>query len=86
MGGLSDVVLGSGTLDSTGAIYQGKNVVNRMLAVSQGETLSLTVNDTLLVEVEDGDITTGDVGLLAEARSEPGLDVIFDDFMVMLPQ
>jgi hypothetical protein len=85
-GSLGNVVLGSGTLDSTGAIYLGENVINRMLAVCQGNTLSLTVNDTLLLEVEDGDIITGDVGLLAGARGESGLDVVFDDFVVMLPE
>lgn len=50
-----------------------------------GENLSLTVNDTPIVTVQDDDFQKGDVGLIAGTFDTPGTDVLFDNFVVRKP-
>lgn len=50
-----------------------------------GETLKLYVDGVKLLEVRDSDFTSGDVGVLAGAYSEPGVDILFDNFEVRQP-
>ncbi|MFZ6029487.1 MAG: hypothetical protein ACOYYS_17380 [Chloroflexota bacterium] len=48
-----------------------------------GNTLSLTVNETLLLQVSDADHTTGKAGLLVKhSRSDDYTDVLFDNFAI----
>ena len=59
--------------------------VNHLRADCIGDTLVLFVNGTPVAQAQDTDLTQGDVGLLAGTFSEPGVDVIFDNFFVLQP-
>jgi len=51
----------------------------------EGEQLVLIVNGTILLQVQDSSLSYGDVGLIVGNFSEPGVDVLFDDFIVVKP-
>jgi hypothetical protein len=55
---------------------------NHITAICDGDNLSLKVNGYTLMDVTDGDLTHGDVGLYAESFDSFGIDVLFDDFLV----
>lgn len=58
----------------------------RLRADCVGDRLSLYVDGFLLMEARDTDFTSGDVGLLAGAYATPGVDILFDNFEVRLPE
>ncbi|HJS20735.1 MAG TPA: hypothetical protein VJ785_18460 [Anaerolineales bacterium] len=62
-----------------------KDAVNHLRADCIGDTLTFYVNYNEVVSVQDDDFANGDVGLLAGAFSQPGVDVLFDHFMVLQP-
>lgn len=62
-------------------ILQGETT-NKVQAICSGSRLALYVNDTLLMEVNDSDISSGQVGMVAGAREIPGTSIFFDDFAV----
>ncbi len=66
-------------------IRQGVNAENTLLVVCNGNHLSLTVNQVLLLEVQDDQLSGGELGLLAGVRETPGIDVFFDNYTVMRP-
>ena len=51
----------------------------------KGPNLTLYVNSIQLDTRQDADFTSGDVGLIAGTYRNPGLKVIFDNFIVMQP-
>lgn len=59
---------------------------NHVRADCVDETLSLYANGVLLVEVVDGDLSTGQVGLLAGTFSVPGTNILFDDLAIYAQQ
>ena len=63
------------------AVLQGE-ATNKITAICSGPHLALYVNDTLLMEVNDTDITRGQAGMVAGARDIPGTSIFFDDFAV----
>ncbi len=65
-------------------IEQGE-AVNQIRADCVGTRLTLYVNQEKFLEVEDADFSTGDVGLIAGSYSEPGVDILFDNFYVLKP-
>jgi hypothetical protein len=65
-------------------IRQG-GVVNHIQAVCQGETLRLTVNDTLLSEVQDSSYAQGQMGLIVGTYEIAGTEVFFDNLQVYQP-
>lgn len=58
---------------------------NHIEAECRGENLSLVVNNEHLVTVQDSSYQVGDVGILAGAYDEPGVNVYFDNFRVFQP-
>jgi hypothetical protein len=58
---------------------------NHMRADCVGSNLSLYANGNLLVTATDSRFTSGDVGLMAGTFSEPGTDILFDNFFVYKP-
>lgn len=64
---------------------QAERADTQMQVRCVGETLSLTVNGTEIVTVEDHDFSHGDVGLMAGTFALPGTDVLFDNFVVRNP-
>jgi hypothetical protein len=71
-------------MDFSDAIVQG-DAVNVVRAVCQGDQLALFVNDVKLIQVQDDTFGNGDVGVIAGNFDEPGVDIVFDDFIVVKP-
>jgi hypothetical protein len=69
----------------TSGVIQGNNAVNKLRADCRGETLRLSVNDKPLIEVQDDDIPSGSVGLMAGTRGQEGLQAWFDNFAIYQP-
>jgi hypothetical protein len=65
-------------------INQGA-VTNRIRGDCVGNTLTLYVNGQQVDSKTDGNLTTGDVGLLAGTFEEAGTDITFDNFLVSKP-
>lgn len=74
----------NGGLKYSEAIRQG-GVVNHLEAVCQGDLLKLSVNGQLLAEIQDSSLTGGQIGLIAGAYSNPGVEVFFDNLEVTQP-
>ena len=77
-------LLGQTQMQSSDKIKTGA-AINHLRADCNGDTLSLVVNGLLVAQVHDPNLKQGDVGLLAGTFSHPGVDIIFDNFMVMKP-
>jgi hypothetical protein len=77
-------LLGQSEMQSSDKIKTGI-AVNHLRADCNGDTLSLVVNGLLVTQVHDPSLKHGDVGLLAGTFTQPGADVIFDNFVVMKP-
>ena len=82
IGGLS-LLLGQSEMQASEAIQPGK--VNHLRADCIGNKLTFYINFTEVASAMDTDLPTGDVGVLAGAFSQPGVDVLFDNFVVMQP-
>jgi hypothetical protein len=50
-----------------------------------GDQLTFYINFSEVAEATDGDFPTGDVGVVAGSFAEPGVDVLFDNFVVLQP-
>ena len=78
------VLLGQSEMQSNGNIKTGM-AVNHLRADCAGDTLTFYVNGFQVASVQDGTLKSGDVGLLAGTFSALGVDVIFDNFVVLKP-
>ena len=58
---------------------------NHIRAECIGSTLKIFANGTLVAEANDTNLTSGDVGLMAGTFGEPGVDILFDNFVVTRP-
>jgi len=76
--------LGMESLQPSEVIHQGA-AANQIKVTCIGDELSLTVNEVLLYSVRDADFSSGDVGLIAGTFTEPGVDIHFDNFLVLKP-
>lgn len=70
-------------LDSE-TIHTG-TATNHIRADCIQQKLSLYVNGKHLVDVIDGDLSQGNIGLIAGTWDTPGTDVLFDNFLVIQP-
>lgn len=61
------------------------DAVNHLRADCFGSALVFYVNFNQVASVQDSDFQTGDIGLLAGTFAEPGVDVLFQNFVVMQP-
>lgn len=75
-------LLGDEQMQRTRALNAG---TNRLRVECVGSTLTFYANDKPLGIVEDADLTSGDVGLIAGAFEDAGVDVRFDNFVVYKP-
>ncbi len=66
-------------------VLQESHAVSHIRAECVANTLTLYVNETQIVAVEDGDFVRGDVGFMAGTFEVPGTDVLFDNFVVRKP-
>jgi hypothetical protein len=65
--------------------YIQKEAANHLRADCVGNTLTFYINNNQVASVQDSTFANGDVGLLAGAFSQPGVDVLFDHFTVTQP-
>lgn len=77
-------LIGQNEMQFSPLINRGLNV-NHLRADCSGDTLSLYVNGEQLAQVQDARLTHGDIGLLAGTFSQPGADLIFDNFVAIQP-
>ena len=63
------------------AVNQGA-VTNTLAIEARGSQFAFSVNDEQVLQVEDGALASGEVGLYAGAFDEAGVHIAFDDLMV----
>ena len=61
------------------------DTVNHLRADCIGDSLTFYINYNLIAGAKDTDLASGNVGLLAGSFTQPGVDVLFDHFVVMQP-
>ena len=71
-------------MQSTGVIKQGA-ATNHIRADCIGNSLTLYVNDVQVATVNDISFSEGDVGLMAGAYEVPGVDILFENYIVFKP-
>jgi len=76
-------LLGQSEMQISDTIQPGK--MNHLRADCSGNKLTFYINFKEVASATDTDFATGDVGVLAGAFSQPGVDVLFDNFVVMQP-
>ena len=77
-------LIGMESLQPSESINQG-DAANHIRADCIGDRLALYVNGEKIAEVQDSEYTSGDVGLIAGSYDTPGVDIHFDNFMVLRP-
>ena len=77
------VLLGQNEMQPS-AIVQ-PNMVNHLRADCVGNTLTFYINFKQIASVQDGDLPSGDIGVLAGTFTKPGVDVSFDNFVALQP-
>jgi hypothetical protein len=82
-GGLA-VLLGQSEMRSDSNIKQGL-AVNHLRADCIGNTFTFYVNGFQVAQAQDTSLTSGDIGLLAGTFAQPGVDIVFDNFVVLKP-
>lgn len=82
VGGMT-LLLGQSEMQASDVIQMG--TMNHLRADCIGDQLTFYINFTEVASVTDTDFRNGDVGLVAGAFSEPGVDVLFDNFVVLQP-
>lgn len=82
IGGLT-LLLGQSEMQVSEAIQTG--TMNHLRADCIGDTLIFYINFTEVASATDTNFPTGDVGVVAGAFTEPGVDVLFDNFVVIQP-
>ena len=82
IGGMT-LLLGQSEMQASEAIQTG--TMNHLRADCIGNKLTFYINFTEVASATDTDFPSGDVGVVAGAFSEPGVDVLFDNFVVLQP-
>lgn len=82
LGGMT-LLLGQTEMQPSEIIQKGS--MNHLRADCVGDRLTFYVNFTEIASASDADLPSGDVGVLAGSFSEPGVDVMFDQFVVIQP-
>jgi hypothetical protein len=77
-------LLSSSQMQQSDKILQGM-AVNHLRADCTGNELVFYVNGFALASVHDPTLTSGDVGVLAGTFEVPGVDIVFDNFVVLAP-
>lgn len=77
-------LLGQSEMLSSANINKGL-AINHLRADCAGQTLTFYVNGFQIAQAQDATLTSGDVGILAGTFSTAGVDIIFDNFVVLQP-
>ncbi len=78
------LLLTQSEMQSSASIHTGL-AVNHLRADCVGDTLTFYVNGLQISSVQDARLKSGDVGLLAGTFAQPGVDIIFDNFVALKP-
>jgi len=78
------VLLGQSEMLSSTNINKGL-AINHLRADCAGQTLTFYINGFQIAQAQDGTLTSGDVGIIAGTFATPGVDIIFDNFVVLQP-
>jgi hypothetical protein len=78
------MLLGQTEMLSSANINKGL-AINHLRADCIGNTLTFYVNGFEIVQAQDSTLTSGDVGILAGTFDTPGVDIVFDNFVVLQP-
>jgi hypothetical protein len=68
-----------------GTMIRQDQATNLVRADCVGDQLTLYVNHEQFLQVEDADFSEGTVGLIAGSYSDPGVQILFDNFYVLTP-
>ncbi len=77
-------LIGQSEMQYSDKIKTGADI-NHLRADCIGNVLTFYANGFQLAQVQDASFTHGEVGLLAGAFDQPGVDVVFDNFIVFKP-
>ena len=77
-------LLGLSEMGQSDKIRKG-TAVNHLRADCNHDELAFYVNGSQLADIHDPTLQHGDVGLLAGSFSKPGVDIVFDNFVVLEP-
>ena len=66
-------------------IIRRGNATNHLRAECLNQTLYFYVNDQALLSTQDSDYDSGEIGLVTGSYEEPGVDILFDNFLVYKP-
>jgi len=77
-------LLNSNVMQPSNIIHQGYTA-NHLRVECVKQRLSLSVNGVKLAEVSDNSLTKGEAGLLAGSFDMGGVDIYFDNFIVIKP-
>jgi hypothetical protein len=77
-------LVGMATMQHDAVIRTG-SASNHIQAECKGTSLTLSVNGKQLITVQAADFPEGDVGLLAGTFAQPGVDILFDNYVVVSP-
>ena len=78
------VLLGQSEMQVNSNIKTGL-AVNHLRADCVGGTLTFYVNGFQVTSVQDATLKSGDIGMLAGTFAQPGVDMIFDNFVALKP-
>lgn len=78
------ILLGQSELQMSEQIHAGL-AVNHLRADCVGTAFTFYVNGFQLAQFENDALASGDVGMLAGTFDTPGVDIIFDNFVVLQP-
>ena len=78
------VLIGQSEMQSNPNIKTGL-AVNHLRADCVGNTFTFYVNGFQVAQAQDSTLSSGDIGLLAGTFAQPGVDVVFDNFVVVKP-
>jgi hypothetical protein len=77
-------ILGADSLQFHEAIRTG-DAANQLQAECNGNQLTFLVNGVIVGQAQDSTFSAGEVGLLAGTYDEPGVEILFDNFIVIQP-
>lgn len=77
-------LLGQSIMQASGKINTGI-AINHLRADCKHDELAFYVNGSQLADVHDPSLAHGDVGILAGTFDQPGVDIVFDNFIVLQP-
>ena len=77
-------LLGLNEMQSSDKINIG-TAVNHLQADCNRDELAFYVNGSQVADIHDTTLQHGDVGLLAGTFDQPGVDIVFDNFVVLKP-